>query len=190
MKRRPVMIGSLVYVGLMVVSLIYLFLIGNMYRATVAVGGIVCGLIPLLIELFSKWKLNQGLIFSYLLFIFGAQFLGSILDWYGISWWDTFMHLISGGILGFVALDIYERSISKKLGRDTAPWFVFLFALAIPGLGGVLWEIYEFTTDNIFGTTLQGVGVTDTMTDLIGDITGGFIIALYAAGKIRARLKR
>jgi hypothetical protein len=190
MKRKPILIGSLVYVGLMVAALIYLLLIGNMYRATVAVGGIVCGLIPLLMEFFSRWKLNQGLIFSYLVFIFGAQFLGTILDWYGIHWWDTFMHLISGGILAFVALDLYERAVYKNAGKDSDPWFVFLFAFAIPGIGGVLWEIYEFITDNIFGTTLQGVGVTDTMTDLISDVTGGLIIAIYAALRIRTRIKR
>lgn len=189
MKRKLIIIVSLLYVGLMAFFFFYLHSKGESYKALVAVAGIICGAVPLHMAIFSKWNFSLGIVFSYILFLFGSQFLGNIMNWYDISWWDTFMHFISGGLLAFIALGLYERFIHVNGKGDIPPWFVFLIAFAIPALGGVLWEIYEFTTDQVFGTTLQGVGVTDTMTDLMGDVAGGLIVAIFAGVRIKIRLK-
>lgn len=190
MERRIVIFVSFIYVGLMTGFFFYLHSIGDTYRSMVAVGGVLSGLLPIFIASFSKWKLHLGIVFSYLLFLFASEFLGSILNWYGFGWWDTFLHFISGGILAFIGLTLYEGFIYRNNGNDLAPWFVFLITVSIAAFAGVIWEIYEFLADHFFGTTLQGIGVTDTMTDLMADVVGGLVIASYAAIRTRKRMNK
>lgn len=188
MKRKIVMIISLVYIVFMGILAVYHFQIGETKVAWVAVGGVVCGAIPLLLAFFTKLQFNLPIIISYFIFLFGSQYLGSIRHWYGLGWWDTFVHFISGGILAFTAIALYERLVHRNAGNDISPWFVFLFAFGFSALGGVLWETYEFSCDQFFGTTLQGGGNTDTMTDLIADIVGGFVIAIYSGIRTKVKL--
>ncbi|MDY0394518.1 hypothetical protein RWE15_08765 [Virgibacillus halophilus] len=129
-------------------------------------------------SLFTKFKFRLSIVVSYIIFLFGSQYLGSIRGWYGFGWWDTFIHFISGGMLAFMAIALYERLVHRNAGDDISPGFVFLFILGFSALGGVLWEVYEFSCDQIFHTTMQGGGNFDTMSDLIAGMVGSCIIAV------------
>lgn len=59
--------------------------------------------------------------------------------------------------------------------------FVLLFLFSVSVLGGVFWEIYEFSADHLLGTTTQGGGNVDTMGDLIADSLGGLLVAIVIA---------
>lgn len=187
MNRKLVLLFSVVYVLFMAVVSIFYYLHGDSYKGIVAIGGIVCGTIPLVLALFTRLQFNLPIIISYLIFLFGSQYLGSILGWYGLGWWDTFLHFISGGILAFTGVALYERLMHRNAGKEISPWFVFLFTLSFAALGGVLWEIYEFSSDQLFGTTTQGGGNQDTMTDLIADTVGGLVIGMWSG--IRTKIK-
>ncbi len=169
---------------------VYYFTNDVTFKGTVAIGGIVCGAIPLLLALFTKLQFNLPIVLSYLIFLVGSQYFGSILGWYGLGWWDTFMHLVSGAILAFSGIALYERLIHRSAGDEISPWFVFLFTLSFAALGGVLWEVYEFSSDQFFRMTLQGGGNTDTMTDLIADMVGGLVIAVWAGIRTKIKLKK
>ncbi|MEH7106677.1 hypothetical protein [Bacillus sp. JJ1764] len=187
MNRKLVILLSSLYVVFMAILVFYYRQHGQDFKSTVAIGGIACGAIPLLLALFTKLKFNLPIVISYLIFLIGSQYFGSIRGWYGLGWWDTFMHFVSGAILAFAGIALYERLIHRNAGAHISPWFVFLFTLAFAALGGVLWEIYEFSCDQFFGMTLQGGGNTDTMTDLIADTVGGLVIAIWAG--IRTKIK-
>lgn len=189
MNRKLVITLSFIYVLFMAVLCVYYYSKGASFEGSVAIGGIVCGAIPLLLALFTKLQFNLPIVISYLIFLVGSQYLGSILGWYGLGWWDTFMHLVSGAILAFSGIALYERLIHRNAGDKISPWFVFLFTLSFAALGGVLWEIYEFSSDQFFNMTLQGGGNKDTMTDLIADTIGGLIIAVSAGIRTRKKLK-
>ncbi|PFP26827.1 hypothetical protein COJ96_16780 [Bacillus sp. AFS073361] len=189
MNRKLVITLSAIYVLFMAVLAVYYYSKGESFEGSVAIGGIVCGAIPLLLALFTKLQFNLPIVISYLIFLVGSQYLGSILGWYGLGWWDTFMHLVSGAILAFSGIALYERLIHRNAGDKISPWFVFLFTLSFAALGGVLWEIYEFSSDQFFDMTLQGGGNKDTMTDLIADTIGGLIIAVLAGIRTRKKLK-
>ncbi|KQL53951.1 hypothetical protein AN964_10875 [Heyndrickxia shackletonii] len=190
MNRKIVITVSLLYIVFMGILAFYLFPNEESKKAWVAVGGVVCGAIPLFLSIFTKLKLNLPIIISYFIFLFGSQYLGSIRGWYGLGWWDTFIHFISGGILAFTAIALYERLVHRNAGNDISPWFVFLFTFGFAALGGVLWETYEFSCDQFFGTTMQGGGNTDTMTDLIADILGGLVIAVYSGIRTKMKLNK
>lgn len=159
------------------------------FKGLVAVGGMGCGAVPLLLSLFTKLEFNLPLIISYIIFLFGSQYLGSILGWYGNGWWDTFLHLISGAILGFAGIALYERLVHREAREDISAWIIFLFTVSFAALGGVIWEIYEFSSDEFLNMTLQGGGNSDTMTDLIADTLGGLIIGGWAGIRTKMKLK-
>jgi hypothetical protein len=189
MNRKLVIICSLIYVLFMAGLAVFYYTKGESFHSLVAVGGVVCGVLPLLLSLFTRLHFNLPLTISYLLFLFSSQYLGSILGWYALGWWDTFLHLLSGAILAFCGVALYERLIHRNAGREISPWFVFLFTFSFATLGGVLWEIYEFSSDQLFGMTLQGGGNKDTMTDLIADIVGGLFIAVWSGARTMIKVK-
>ncbi|MDV2888505.1 hypothetical protein RYX45_25420, partial [Alkalihalophilus pseudofirmus] len=77
-----------------------------------------CGAIPLLLAVLTKLQFNLPIVISYLIFLVGSQFLGSIRGWYSLGWWDTFLHFISGGILAFVGVALYEKMIHRNAGNE------------------------------------------------------------------------
>jgi len=189
MNRKLVLLLSGLYILFMAILAVNFHKQGESFKSIVAVGGIVCGAIPLLLAMFTKLQFNLPIVISYLIFLIGSQYFGSILGWYGLGWWDTFMHFVSGAILAFSGIALYERLIHRNAGDDISPWFVFLFTLSFAALGGVLWEVYEFSCDQLIGMTLQGGGNTDTMTDLIADSLGGLVIAAWAGIRTEIKLK-
>ncbi|WP_075982698.1 hypothetical protein [Bacillus massilinigeriensis] len=187
MNRKVTIILSLSYIIFMAILVFFYKANGESFKSLVAIGGIACGAIPLLLALFTKLQFNLPLIISYLLFLVASQYLGSIRGWYGLGWWDSFLHFLSGAILAFAAIALYERLVHRDAGRQISSWFIFLFTFSFATFGGVIWEVYEFSSDQLFGMTLQGGGNRDTMIDLIADSSGGLVIAAWTG--IRTRMK-
>lgn len=120
------------------------------------------------------------------LFIFAAQFLGELHNfYYKFTWWDNMLHCISGsvlGIIGFMFVYFLNKTHIKK--TKLSPIFIALFALCFSISIGVFWEIFEFSGDRLLGLNMQKFrmngedGLVDTMTDLIVDSIGAFIVAV------------
>ncbi|RKF19253.1 hypothetical protein D6851_12370 [Altericroceibacterium spongiae] len=120
------------------------------------------------------------------LFIFASIFLGEVQDFYNrIWWWDIALHTTSGvllGLLGFIIL--YLLNENDVVDVRMRPSFVALFAFFFAVCMGAIWEIVEFTIDQLFGTTMQKPmlgdpsGLTDTMWDLIVDTLGAAVACL------------
>ena len=123
-----------------------------------------------------------------ILFVFGALFLGEFRSYYErFWWWDIALHATSGlllGILGFLL--VYVLNESKRIDLHMRPGFVALFAFLFAVTVGTFWEIFEFTVDQVLGTTMQKPmlgdpsGLTDTIWDLIVDALGALVISAFA----------
>ena len=102
-------------------------------------------------------KINVVIKSSIFLFAFCALVLGEAFClYYKIPWWDTFLHYISGllfALIGsYLLAAIYKKdNISHK--RITLIVGGILISFSI----GLMWEIYEFTFDSLFGTNMQKV---------------------------------
>lgn len=133
--------------------------------------------LPRIIRKFSS-KVNDLIELIFLLFILFAQLLGSILHFYGIIYWyDSFMHYISGILTSFLAVIIL---ILFNKYDDNDKVFNVIFILSITLMVASLWEIFEFTTDNLLGGDAQRVvatGVTDTMKDIICALLGSILFS-------------
>lgn len=144
------------------------------------------GLPGMLTKKFSL-EIPDKIYYLYVIFLYSAIFLGEIRDfYYVIPYWDTVLHTMSGlmmGFFGFSLVDILNNNKRVTLSPFFIAFFAFCFAITV----GVIWEVYEFTADGIFGTNMQKyklqngtelVGrnaVKDTMEDLIVDGSGAFI---------------
>ena len=121
-------------------------------------------------------------------FCFASLVMGDLFDFYGrLPWWDRFLHLISGVMLGIIGYAIISKS-SCNIGIVVS--WVLCFALA----AGAVWEIWEYVTDGLFGLNSQEFQITsgtfdnstplqgrdalkDTMQDLILDFIGSLTVA-------------
>ncbi len=92
------------------------------------------------------------------------------------QWWDLFLHggnSLLIGLIGFILA--YGLLLTSRI--TAKPFFIALFSLSFAVFIGVLWEIFEFLMDYFFGFTMQKSGLVDTMTDLMMDVAGGFMIS-------------
>lgn len=132
---------------------------------------------PKIFRKFSS-KVNDLIELIFLIFILFAQLLGSILHFYGIIYWyDSFMHYISGILTSFLAVLLLVL-FNKYDEKDRIFNIIFIISITLMVAG--LWEIFEFTADNLLGGDAQKVlttGVTDTMKDIICALLGSILFS-------------
>ncbi|PFM81787.1 hypothetical protein COJ46_06845 [Bacillus sp. AFS077874] len=178
MKRGIQTILSIVFAIVMLVLFVIFFVKDDSYRYPIALGGFVCALVPLILDKFFKIRFAFPFILSYFAFLIGSLCLGSMLRFYSLGWWDTFLHFLSGTLVAFLAIDLMGKLTTKQSRSEMSAGFIFLFVFAFGIFCGALWEIWEFSSDQFFGTNTQGGGNFDTMTDIIADSIGALIIAI------------
>ncbi len=145
-------------------------------------------LLPKFILKKSRVKIPSALYFSIIFFIFLSMFLGKMNGFYvKFPWWDMMLHTLSGIILSIIGFSMYLLLNKLDLNENINPLLIacyaFFFAVAMAGM----WEIFEFSSDKIFGTNAQLGSLDDTMWDIIAGTTGGFAGSLlgylYMRGK-------
>ncbi len=121
--------------------------------------------------------------------IYMSLFMGNVQDYYvRFWWWDIALHTGSGFLLGLVGfLLVYVLNEKKDISLDLNPGFIAIFAFMFAMGMGAIWEIFEFSVDQILGTTMQRSGLVDTMWDLIVDAIGAFIISFLGWGFLRTK---
>lgn len=92
-----------------------------------------------------------------LLFIFSAEILGEIKEYYILfPYWDTILHTINGFLaaaIGFSLIDILNKN--DKFAISLSPVFVALVAFCFSMTIGVVWEFFEFSMDHFLGFDMQ-----------------------------------
>ncbi len=114
-----------------------------------------------------------------LVFLVLSLYLGELHNFYVLfPWWDLFLHVLSGFILGLVGFALVHALNVHQVRIKLSPGFVGLFAFAFSVSLGVAWEIVEFAVDSFLGFNMQKSGLVDTMWDLIVDTLGGGVVAI------------
>ena len=148
-------------------------------------------IIPRYILKKSSIKVSSYLYLFVLLFIFLSMFLGKILGfYYTFPRWDKMLHILSGFILvliGFVMFFILsKKDMTGKIPSIVIVLFALFFSVAMAGV----WEIFEFTTDSIFGFTSQNESLLDTMGDIISGTVGAIIASILGYLHLKGRSNR
>lgn len=177
-KKFEVVLANVIR-GLLILSMVISFVTRNYLNFFTALLTLWLTFLPFIIAKKNRVRLPPSFQIVILLFIFAAQYLGEMREYYiKFWWWDLMFHTFSGIILGFTGfLLIYTLNKDENVQVYLSPFFIGLFAFTFALSVGALWEIFEFSMDNIFGLNMQKSGLVDTMWDLIVDGVGGLIAA-------------
>ena len=165
-------------------------------------GDVVMGFESIFCFIFSHlWDMFQ--IFGHTSMLNLIIFIGIVFGSYfklfdKISWFDNFMHILSGFVCAVFGYN-FAVIIQRKKGQcaaTLAALFSIMFALSI----AVGWEFYEFLMDTLHGTNLQlakygtetanidiskyhneygYLGLVDTMTDMMMNAIGGIFGMIF-----------
>lgn len=179
-KKFEVILANVIRM-LLVVSMVFSFMSQNYLNFFTAVLTLWLTFLPFVLAEKNHVKLPSSFQIIILLFIFAAQYLGEMKEYYiKFWWWDLMLHTFSGIILGFTGfLLVYILNKEERVQMYLSPFFMAFFAFTFALSVGALWEIFEFTMDNMFGLNMQKSGLVDTMWDLIVDSIGALIAAFY-----------
>ena len=136
--------------------------------AFICVLSLVLFLLPAFIEKQFRVQIPTLMEVVILLFIFGAEILGELQNYYGqYPYWDTMLHTTNGFVcaaFGFSLIDILTRNRQEKF--RLSPLYVSLVAFCFSMTVGVLWEFFEYGMDVLFLTDMQ----KDTMIHSIASV--------------------
>jgi hypothetical protein len=112
---------------------------------------------PSVLERRLKINLPDALEIVILLFIFSAEILGEIQEFYVlVPHWDTVLHTINGFLfaaIGFCMVNLLNNDPNTAM--DLSPFYVAVAAFCFSMTIGVLWEFFEWSMDSFFGLDMQ-----------------------------------
>lgn len=151
-------------IATMVLQLIH----GNYYNVFMCGLTLILFLIPAFVDRRLHIKLPSVLEIIILLFIFSAEILGEIQNFYGIFHsWDTMLHTMNGfmmAAIGFTLIDVLNNT--PRFHITLSPFFVVFVAFCFSMTIGVLWEFFEFSMDYFFQTDMQKDVIYNTISSV------------------------
>lgn len=112
---------------------------------------------PSLVQVTFRVELPTALEIIVLVFIFAAEILGEISEFYLVfPFWDTVLHTLNGFLaaaIGFSMVDLLNRS--RKAVFSLSPIFMAIVAFCFSMTIGVIWEFFEFGMDQLAGFDMQ-----------------------------------
>ena len=170
-KRQKKTIRITIYLVLRI--LVIISLIGQAYRANwnnvfLCILTLALFTIPTIITKKFNVELPKTLEVIVYLFIYSAEILGEIQNFYGIFiHWDTILHTLNGFIaaaVGFSLIDILNNNPNFHI--NMSPAFASLVAFSFSMTIGVTWEFFEFAADKYLEKDMQ----KDTIINKISSI--------------------
>ena len=135
--------------------------------------------IPSLVQVTMKIELPTTLEIIILVFIFAAEILGEIREFYIVfPFWDTVLHTLNGFLaaaIGFSLVDLLNRS--ERMVFKLSPLFTAIVAFCFSMTIGVIWEFFEFGMDHILGFDMQKDTIIHTIRSVMLDPAGGNNVA-------------
>lgn len=132
---------------------------------------LVLYMIPDFIERKLKMELPTTLEIVILVFIFAAEILGEMSNYYiQFTHWDTLLHITWGFIcaaVGYSLVDLFDRD--EHFGVKLSPLFLSIFAFCFSMTIGVFWEFFEFAVDMILKTDMQKDTVINSISTVLLD---------------------
>lgn len=182
------------FLGILLITLIYNVVFqgsSKLSRIILAIATIVGIYVFFKITFLRRSKASY---IAAIIFVMLSMYLGNVLNFYTyIPHYDKILHLASGVIIGIISIVIYAY-FTKEYFNKLNPMFLVFFSITftIACAGG--WEIWEFTSDKLFGLQSQLNSLFDTMTDIICGTFGGLISLIwiynFAKGKSNRVLQK
>lgn len=154
--KKAELLVYLVLRGLIILCMVLQILRGDLNNAFLCGLSLILFTIPTFIEDKFKIEFPTVLESTVYVFIFAAEILGEINNFYGIiPFWDSILHSLNGFLcagIGFSLVDLLNEN-SKAL--DMSPIFVSIVAFCVSMTIGVCWEFFEYGMDMHLKTDMQ-----------------------------------
>ena len=146
--------------------------------AFICVLSLILFLLPAFIEKRFRVQIPTLMEMVILLFIFGAEILGELQNYYTqYPYWDTMLHTTNGFVcaaFGFSLIDILTRNRQEKF--RLSPLYVSLVAFCFSMTVGVLWEFFEYGMDVLFLTDMQKDTVLNSLASVALSSDGSIVV--------------
>ncbi len=160
--------------ALVIVMMVLQLLNRNYENVFLCVLTLLLLVMPSLIQVTFKVELPTTLEIIILVFIFAAEILGEISEFYLVfPFWDSVLHTLNGFLaaaIGFSMVDLLNRS--EKTIFNLSPIFTAIAAFCFSMTIGVVWEFFEFGMDQIAGYDMQKDTVIHTIRSVTLDPAG------------------
>lgn len=156
-NKKVILTIYLVLRILVVATMVAQFFNGNYENVMLCVLTLVLFMLPSFCERRLHIDLPDTLEVIVLLFIFSAEILGEIQEFYIlIPGWDTVLHTLNGFLcaaIGFSIVNILNED--KHTSMHLSPFYMAVTAFCFSMTIGVLWEFFEWGMDNLAGLDMQ-----------------------------------
>lgn len=162
-KKSSILV-YLILRGLVIFCMVRQILRGDLNGAFLCILSLILFTIPGLIKSKLKITLPSVLEIIIYLFIFSAEILGEIYNFYGnIPNWDLMLHTINGFLCAAVGFSLVDLLNESKRKINLSPIYVSIVAFCFSMTVGVCWEFFEYTADNVLLYDMQKDTVITTM---------------------------
>ena len=156
-NKKTVLSVYLILRLLVLITMVLQFLGGHFQNVFVCILTLVLLMLPSLIERKIRVELPDALQIIIMLFVFAAEILGEIQEFYVlVPHWDTVLHTINGFLfaaIGFSIVNILNEN--KRVSMMLSPAYMAVAAFCFSMTIGVLWEFFEWGMDCVFATDMQ-----------------------------------
>lgn len=117
----------------------------------------------------SKFQIKLPDVFEIIVyfFIFSAEILGEINNFYGIiPFWDTMLHTINGFLAAGVGYSLFNLLNKNSKHIKLSPAYLSLVAFCFSMTIGVVWEFFEYTMDKVFLVDMQKDQIVDRISSV------------------------
>lgn len=129
----------------------------NYENVYICVLTLILFILPSAIERRLRIDLPDTLEIIILVFIFAAEIMGEVREYYlTFPFWDTMLHTLNGfmfAAIGFSMVNILNRN--KRVGMSLTPLYMAISAFCFSMTIGILWEFFEWGMDCLFGLDMQ-----------------------------------
>ena len=155
-NKRSSLVIYLILRFLVIICMILQILRGDLNNALLCLLSLILLFAPLFIQNKFEITLANDLEIAIYLFIFSAEILGEIDNFFGIiPYWDIILHTINGFLataVGFSLVDLLNKN-SKNI--NLSPFYLCLVAFCFSMTIGVLWEFFEYGCDKFLNVDMQ-----------------------------------
>ena len=156
-NKKVVLTVYLILRALVIATMVAQIINGNYENVYICILTLILFMAPSMIERRLHVDLPDTLEVIILFFIFAAEILGEIQEYYlKIPGWDTMLHTINGFLfaaIGFSLVNLLNEN--KNVSLTLSPFYMAVTAFCFSMTIGVLWEFFEWAMDSWFGLDMQ-----------------------------------
>lgn len=169
-KKRSSVIVYFLLRFLVIVCMMLELSHGDLNNALLCLLSLILFLMPSILERKLKIDLPNTLEIIIYLFIFAAEILGEINNFYvNIPYWDTMLHTLNGFLcaaVGFSLVDLLNKNDDKL---HLSPLYLCIVSFCFSMTVGVAWEMFEYNSDKILFVDTQKDEVVDKISTVYLD---------------------